>query len=172
MIKFRGTKLAEELQRRIGKVAGRRPAARIVVPEELAWWYFQEFGSTGPYEIVARDGGVLRLPPTADYPHPTFRSSVMHPGVAPKAYVREVLPDIQQMAAKEMTAAFVQSDYDPQAVQDVLMSRVMPDALDRICESMSKELHQTRTAEYPGKLGTAAPEDVFRSSAEIKDTGE
>jgi hypothetical protein len=76
------------------------------------------------------------------------------------------------MAAKEMTAAFVQSDYDPQAVQDVLMSRVMPDALDRICESMSKELHQTRTAEYPGKLGTAAPEDVFRSSAEIKDTGE
>lgn len=171
MFTLKSNKLINRLTALSAALSGRRPAARIVVPEELAWWYYQEFGTVGGYTIAAEDGKFLRLPAAGIHPNPTFRDSVIHPGVSPKSYIRDILPEVYVVAARAATQALMESGYSADAVQSVLMGTVLPEIKERIADSMSRALHQHRTADDPGKLGVEEPAEVFRNSAEIVDTG-
>lgn len=162
------TKLVQHLQDRAQRIAGRNPAARIVVPEDMKWVLVQEHGSIGPYPITPKNADSLRLPPKEDFP--LYHGSVEHPGVSPKKFITAIEQDIQELAGKSSARVLVESQFDPDAVQEALVDQIMPEIKEMIAKSMSDVLHQNRTIDFPGKLGTTTPADAFREKAEIEES--
>lgn len=195
MFNFKSTKLVLNLNNIKQRLAGRKAAARITVTEEVDWWFYQEFGTathfnsdhiqmpqgivqadfpgtTSPdgYTISAKNGGMLRLPITSEYPDEWRGPSVHHPGVSPKAFIRRILPDIQKTSSDAVATALVRGGYNIDAVQEALMTDVMPAILTQICDSMAEQLKDSTDRDTPGKLGAADPASVFRSAATIVDS--
>lgn len=195
MMKFTSTKLISNLEGVRDKLAGRKMSARIVVPPDLDWWFYQEFGTathfdtgsyalppniteatlpstTAPqgYTIPVRYGGLLRLPITVEFPIAWEGQSVHHPGVSPKAFIRSILPDIHQIAVDAVVGALVTNEYSPDAVQDVLMQEVMPAIVTAITDSMSQVLGDAVERDTPGKLGLTSPSAAFESAVTIVDS--
>lgn len=193
--KFTSAKLIANLETVKSKLAGRKVSARITVPAELDWWFYQEFGTathfnqetidlppgvtqaaipgtTAPdgYTIRAQFGKHLRLPITVNFPEPWEGSAVHHPGVSPKAYIRRILPEIHKQSSFLVATALLESGYDPAAVQAALMNEVMPAILADITNSMSEQLGNNIDRDTPGKLGHADPASVFHSAATIVDS--
>lgn len=161
-------------------------SARLVVPEELRWWYFHEFGSatfnekhpTGAYPIVPITAPYLKFPnPEGKYISSemfshfddgfTRRFKVMHPGVRPTHMITLVLDDIRQMAATEIVQAMVSSRYSKDAVRERLVQVVLQQAKQIIVESIEAHLEGQRE---DGKLHGRSAGEVFNDYAVVKDT--
>jgi hypothetical protein len=194
MMTFTSTKLVSTLDSVKSRIAGRKMTARITVPADLDWWFYQEFGTathfnslsielpdgveqaplpsgtSNFYVIQARAGGRIRLPITMMWPEHWEGPEVHHPGVEPKAFIRRILPDIHTMSASALATVLYQSDYDPDAVQQALMTEIMPSILEEIAVSMAESLAYGPDRDTPGKLGGQSPADAFSASASIVDT--
>lgn len=186
-MKLTSLKLVDHLKERARKAAGAKLAAAVTVPDNLSWWYFQEFGTASRseldsphpegYEIHPVNGKGLRLPATEEHPEELAVPYVgppytkLHPGVAPKSFVRSILPEIQQSARLQIMQALIESGLDPSAITDVLVDKIMPDVIEQIAASMERSGLAQRRADGEGKLGDQAPADAFRNEAEIIEKG-
>lgn len=164
MFKLTSLKLVDQLKQKAAEMRGRNLSAAITVPEELKWWYYQEFGTVGPYTIAPRDGEMLKLPEKGDFP--IFHKAVTHPGVRAKHFIKKVEPEIQQMAAHKLAEALSSSGYDPDAAHSALLQDVMPEVVNLISGSMETNLGHSRE---DGKLHGENPADAYRDGAEIVD---
>jgi hypothetical protein len=174
LFKFTGARFADEIRRRREAITGRTLSARIRVPEELIWWYWQEFGTatratdserTAPYPIPGedstskgvafegRDGGLV------------IRHRVWHPGVYPRAFVRMVIDEIVAGAWQDIADDLVHGRLAE--AHEALLSKSLTRAKELIVESMAQQLTGTRP---DGKLGGASASEVFNTQAEIVDT--
>lgn len=139
-------------------------AARIVVPPDMAWWYYQEFGTTGPYPIDPKDPNRwLKLPPKGM--NDIYWKHVEHPGVEPKLYITEIEQEILQVSADLLARGLIEGNYSSAYCAEVLNAQVMPTVRDMIAESMRNHLNASR--EDGGQLKGQEPADVFIANATI-----
>lgn len=165
-----------KIQERRSKWSAGKLGAKIVVPPELEWWYWLEFGTAsrgdagGPsYSITPVDSTYLVFPQEGAT---TFSKGVQHPGVAPRRSVTKVLPNIETDTLQKINAALhAGAADDPALMQDALMSAVMQ-AKALIVDSISVNIPGTRpvNVKYPkqsGKLLGNTAASVFDSAAQI-----
>src|SRR6478752_1499987 len=109
------------LQRRIEAWHGRKIGARIRVPPELSWWYWQEFGtatrgdqpqaSGHTYPIYPVNAKMLSWPGASG--QRVFSHGVpAHPGIPPRRSVTKVLDDIRQETQEGVRAALREGGAD------------------------------------------------------------
>jgi len=173
MFTFTSLRWAKELQRRRQEFAGRRFAARIRVPDALAWWYYQEFGVAHPWIIAPGEKVYLAWPSDRENARNGWfwtKFPVTHYGYPPRRIVQSVLDDICNVAAEQLRTALIGGNFTKQAVRAALLYETMPKALELIVESMRQRLNPSR--DPGGKLavehgGPVEPADVFESEAEI-----
>lgn len=170
---FSSTRFLAALDQRIANVRSRTASARITVPEELIWWYFQEFGTASRatmgtsnpdgYEIVPIHGDFLKFPGKDG--ETVYSKAVHHPGVYPRAFIRRILDDIVNAAMKDVGQALLANGYSFDAVAQALIDYSLPRAKEMIVQSMAEEL--TGTRHYHS--GRSASE-MFAEGAQIVDT--
>lgn len=189
-LQLESLKLTKQLQDKAKQFANRRIAGLLQASDDIAWWYYQEFGtatrfdpgdyngfvppSTAPggYEIHPVNAQAILLPATSAYPQeaiipyigPPF--TALHPGVVPKMFVRRILPQIDEQSTQALASALVHSGYDPQEVKDVLLQDVLPAAKQAIVSSIAESLNQNRP---DGKLEGVDPATTFEAGTTITD---
>src|SRR5438445_444717 len=118
-LSFRSTKLLDELRRRKQEFA--QPIrARIRVPSDLRWWYWQEFGIPHSYPIRPINAKMLVFPDSRTG-GTVVTPYVNHPGLKPRRMVSKVLEPIGQMAARNFVTAMLTSKYQADVVRDALV---------------------------------------------------
>lgn len=172
------SKLSEALAQRRADWQQARLSARVTVPPELKWWYWNEFGT-------AARGDTSRGASGSAYPidpinkellsFPTEEGQVVakhvdHPGIHPHRFVQNSLPGIMDFARVNIKGAFIRSHLEAEAVRIQLMEVVMPEAISEIARFMFFALPGTRMGEYSGLNGQVAS-DVFEREAKIVNTG-
>ena len=160
---FQSTKFAAELQRRLESIAGgpRVMSGLLHVPPELAWWYWQEFGTAGPYDIDPVNAKVL------SWPTPEGRAiahHVKHPGIKPRRFVTDSLPEIRQKMAQDFMAVF--TTFNPELYKQALLTSTLPEAKKIIVSAIEDRLPGTR---IDGKLAGDTAANTFDSAATITD---
>lgn len=159
-------KLEELKQKFMGKVI----SAKITVPDELKWWYYQEHGTAAPYEIDPVNAKALRLPATAAHPEEISVPHVgppytdLHPPIAAKHMVERVKDEIVAHLCAAVTE--VPDHYEPEAYHSALLDNTMPYAVDKIAESFDEQLPGT---EPDGRLSGESAGEAFAAGAEIVD---
>lgn len=166
------------LDKRIKAWEKRSVAFSIHTPPEIAWWYYNEFGTatqatgparkTGRYIIRPRDPiGWLIFPWNGEMVK--FRR-VLHPGtkashftlLAQKAY-RKVIRDAYKKAVEGGGLN------DPEMVKTALLHS-MQQTKELIAESMSRQLQQVPYHdEDGGKLKGRKAHEVYRELAQVVD---
>lgn len=178
MFTVKSKNFLKELRRR-RRAFGARISGRITVPPELSWWYYQEFGtatlselhpSKRWYRIDPVNAKVLSWPDPNEPGGRTFREFTFHPGVRPRAIVRQVLSQIRNGAAQDLEASMLSGGFRPEIVKQRLLDKTMVEALKAIVRSMAVELPGTRPD--GGKLEGQSAADVFESGAQIVDTSQ
>jgi hypothetical protein len=175
----------ERMQERIAKWAQAKMGARIEVPVELEWWYWNEFGTAtkfggapeglpgalnmapaGPdarYPILPVNANMLRFPLNGQI---VLRASVMHPGIKPSRSVSKVIQEIVDNACSAVAAAFRQGGADRPEIVAAAIVATTEQAKELIAQSISSNLTQTRE---DGKLDGRDPGEVFSASATVVD---
>jgi len=168
----------KELRRR-RRAFGPRISGRITVPPDLSWWYYHEFGtatlselhpSKRWYRIDPVNAKMLSWPDPNEPGGRTFRPFTFHPGVRPRAIVRQVLGEIRQGAARDFESSMLAGGFNPEIVRQRLIDKTLVEALKAIVRSMAAELPGTRAD--GGKLEGQSAADVFQNGAQIVDTSE
>lgn len=184
------TKLRSRLMRIANNMRGAQIAARIQVPSDLSWWYWQEFGSAsrqrsdapfpggigGNYTIkpIDRESNgddyasvkVLHWGPEGGG---VFAPSVSHPGIRPRLFVRQAIPQIMRQFGADVAAALKGGAYTENVLKRVLMEQTMPYALALIVSNLETAAPGTR--EDGRLLGNSAAE-TFEEEAEIVDASD
>ncbi len=145
---------------------------RIVVPPDLRYWYWHEFGTatyTGgaPYQIKPVNADYLMWPDPSS-PDGFHRQYMVtaHPGVRPRHMVRKVLDDIGRYTMREVMEALVHGGYKVSALRARLLEVSMPHVKSIIVQSIAQELPGSRT---DGRLeGRTAAQD-FEVRSSVKD---
>jgi hypothetical protein len=175
MIAFKSTRWLKELERRRREFS--RPIkARIIVPPELRWWYFHEYGTALRGETPYASGHTYEIHPIrADWlqwpdenePDGFRRQFVVkaHPGVRATHMIRSVLDDIAQLARTDLMSAMLSGGFRADVVRGRLLEQTMHDAKNIIVASIAQHLHGTRP---DGKLEGRYAHEVFEQKAEIK----
>lgn len=189
---FRGL-FVQQLRERVKKWEGTQaPAARIVVPDELRWWYFNEFGTATKwedpggrvlnarlagvpppihgkqkYQIVPVDAKALAFPVRGTL---VITKLVNHPGIRPSRSVTKALADIERtMKDRVRDALYAGAADDPTRLKEAVQEAA-EQAIQHIAESMSRNLAGAREAVEnggEGKLGGRSAAEVFQSEARI-----
>lgn len=156
-------------------------AARIQVPRELRWWYFQEFGtgeqgesgvaSGHSYPIRATNAPLLIFPWGGVVVQTVY---VEHPGVPPRSSVRKVLSEIRSKAGDGLHKAFKNGAADSPRLLLNSLAATAQSAKGLIARSLHVNVPGTREAgeidgvEYPaGKLKGRTAGDVFWEKAKV-----
>lgn len=156
----------------VGTIAG-----RISVPSNLAWWYFQEFGtatrgdagraSGRPFDIYPVNARALAWEDTNG--GSVVRAYVKnHPGIYPQHFVTSSLQSILNIAASNVQQALRRSPFSVLAIRTSLLEQTMPSAKEVIVEAMSERLPGVR---IKGKLGGQVASDVFNRDSFIRNVG-
>lgn len=162
------TKFLKELQARMASFAGRAVSGVLVVPPELKWWVWLEYGT---------------LPHGIDPHHPpealrwfdaaggaVIRDHVNNPGIRPRAFVRKAMPTISSVMKAAVYAAFLENGFRYTAVR-VAVRDAMNDAKAVVVQSLAQETKTTartdKDARLPGRL--AAQEFAAKSTIEIRE---
>lgn len=177
-VKFSGA-VSRALQSRHAKWSQRKAmGARVVVPPELAWWYYQEFGTAGKNESGEANSSTYTIEPVKGNKLTFMWEGVLtdfgivenHPGVRPAGFVRKALPTIQQEIHRKLGEVLRKDSVDsPEALQSALLHS-MQFAKEEITTSMAAQLGHFQDGDDPafGKLEGRQPEDVFRANATIE----
>lgn len=165
-------------KRRSDWSAAGKIAARIVVPPDLRWWYWQEFGTAigGRTRNVDSTGGasgstysIKPLGPGYPLKWPEGMAwNVNHPGVPSHHFVTRTLPDNLKLAAIKIIAAMDRSQWNVATVRDSLLGEVMPRVKENIVQMISITLTGTRE---DGKLLGQTAADDFDQRANIRNSG-
>jgi hypothetical protein len=129
--------------------------------------------NTAGYPILPKSGKAIRLPGTSQHPEALLvpqvgaEFTVEHPGVPALGLVRTVLEDIHVRAASDIANSLHDGGYNPQTVQQDLLDHTMPQVLKIIVDSIDEKMGREVDRDTPGKLGGAAPAEVFRNAASI-----
>ena len=135
----------------------RRPtvAYKIVVPEDLKWWYWLEFGTagrqdseapfksehSGTYPIDPVNAKMLRIP-NATHPSASdgsrFLFHVDHPGIRPRLIYRGVRDEIISYA-KKVIGGCLQEGVQVASLDLALRNESMPFALTRMGERLAEQ---------------------------------
>lgn len=145
--------------------SGKKIAAKITVPDELIWWYFQEFGTSGPYEILPKDAQALYWP---GLEHPVSKVT-NHPGNTSRHMVTLTLNDNLKGASKFFEQAMRFSKWDFTDVRESLLEDTMPAVKANIVSSIAQTLPGSRS---DGKLHGDIAADVFDRESQIANAGE
>lgn len=168
----------QAMQERSTKWANARIAVRIEVPEELEFWYWDEYGtaSKGDVDHGASGHSYTIVPVTAKglvFPQGgqmTFHSSVEHPGVKPSRSVTKVMPDIRDKAVALIHQAFIDGAADDPEKLHAAVLQAVAAAKDLIVHSMAQNIPGVRAIEpSAGKLGGERAADAFDREAQIVD---
>jgi hypothetical protein len=200
MFTFKSTKLVPKLLELRSQYSGAAVSARIVVPEDMKWWFYQEFGTathfdsatvevppsvqvsdipatTSPegYEIHPVNAKAIRLPgfgagPAQVVPFVGPPWTQVHPGVSPKAFIRKILSTVHAAATAQLAQGLIDGGYEIAGVRATLIDEVMPAIVDAIVESMDAEFTRISDRDTPGKLNFASPGSAFHSAASIVDS--
>ncbi len=146
----------------------------IVIPPELKWVIYQEYGIDHSYEISGPNGiaftgdhGVI-IRPSITHPE----NYVIHPGLEPTHTIgtvnESIMDGLIQAAIRE---AFAESDFDPVAV-NAYMVKYMEVIKQEIKEQMATDLPGTRPPDpsFPnqsGKLRGRTAAEVFDEYAQV-----
>lgn len=148
-------------------------AATIVVPDDMIWWYYNEYGTATKslvnpgiaYDIVPVNANSLAFP-GADG-GTVFAHAVLHPGIKPSKMVEMVREEIRVYVAKAVKEYFTEFDFDPTLVKESLLSTIMPRVKEFITQSFAQQLTGVRV---DGKLGGRSAAEVFDQEATVVDT--
>ena len=153
-----------ELERRAEAVAASEPIiSRIVVSDDLRWWYFQEFGTTRFYPIFPVAAKALSWP--AEGGGKVVVGHVdKHPPLKARHMVSSVLERIEEEIQSSVMQALVSSGYEAQAVQIELRTSLMPRVKSIIAESFEQQLPGVRP---DGKLGGRTAAQAFEDDATV-----
>jgi predicted DNA-binding protein (UPF0278 family) len=184
-VNFKGD-FTQRIQKRIAELAANKsPAARIRVPADMKWWYFQEHGTRGKtsgsngkqYTISAKPGGKLVF--TNSQGVKVFADSVPHYGVKPSRFLTSVLPEIQAEVRRAFREALLKGALDSPADFKAVVLHSVQSAKKLIGDSMRAKLQpngpKPSNSTYPkqsGKLGGQLAADVFERDAIVVDTSE
>lgn len=185
--KFSGTVTAMFERRKAAWSAQKTVGAKLTVPPELAWWYFQEFGTAGQnvtgeqasetYEIHPLPGN-LAAHQSNNPSQLVFmlggelvtRGAVLHhPGVRSAGFVRKAQPIFNQTIHEKLREALNAGAHeDPTKIENVVLQS-MQLIKDEIVDSMAVQLGHFSDGDDPqyGRLKGQKPEDVFKANALI-----
>lgn len=165
-----------QMLQRIRKESSQPIAARIVVPPDLRWWVYQEWGTATRGEAGKASGHAYNIFPVRakmlSWPGAdgsvVFRHSVInHPGIRPRHMVLKALPEIESAVTGELGRVLKETGYDFNAAKVYLLDVIMPKVKQLLVESFERELPGTRV---DGKLGGTSAAEAFNAGAEIVDT--
>ncbi len=156
--------------------------AVLTVPPELAWWYYQEFGTAGlgvpggaEYPIYPRPGNLAAMN-SNNQSQLVFmlggelvnRAAVLHhPGVRAAGFVRKARPIFNDAVHAKLVAALKAGAHeDPTEIEKVVLHS-MQLVKDEIVASMKTQLGHYSDGDDPayGRLEGQKPEDVFKTNA-------
>jgi hypothetical protein len=179
--KFEG-QFAEQIQARIDKWSGAQPlGSRIHVPDEVSWWYWQEYGTGAAGEAPQASGHSYSIDPVVAkelrFPGPggvvTRTRHVDHPGIPARHSVGKVIPEIHAETGRMIREAFESDNAadDLNALQSALHEATQS-ALQTIVESIAEHIPGTRagTDEIPaGRLRGRTAASEFADLATVID---
>jgi hypothetical protein len=152
-------------------------AARIVVPPELSWWYFQEVGVPHGYMIhgTAARQGEIAFPSSGGQVVAPF---VNHPGLKARHMVGSVMPEVRMDAHATLAEYMANGGADNPAGLQLAIMESAGRAKKLIAGSFEQQLPSpprpepdpTYAATQSGKLGGAKAAEVFSALAQVIDT--
>lgn len=153
-------------------------AAKIVVPPEMIWWYWQEFGTAAFAERSPSYPG-YDVPQNTD-PTITLRfqgrdgklvltKHVFTTGVPAKHMVTSIQNDIRVYAFTRIREVLKASNYNPAGLEEALLTDIMVAAKDMITASFADNLSEHADRQF-GRLQGATAADEFAQSATIEST--
>jgi hypothetical protein len=184
ILTIESTRFLKELQRR--RDSFKPVSARLSVPPDLKWWYWQEYGTAISGEPGKASGRTYKIKPInyayLKFPDPegvygshegldkgdgyARRFFVKaHPGVKPTHMIRSVLDEIEQLAKFDIVSALVRGNYETEAVRQHLLSFTMEQVKSIIVRSISQNLLGYRP---DGRLGSKTAAQDFEQRAFIK----
>lgn len=155
----------EELERRIDSVGSERISATITVPDEMQWWYYQEFGTPDSYPIDPVYAKELVFPDPSNEAGPRIHAAhVNHPPIRARHMVSAILTDIEETVQSDFALAAVESGFDGEEIRQTIVYSTMEKVKSMIAESFAQRLPGTRE---DGRLLGQSAAEVFESDAEI-----
>jgi hypothetical protein len=150
---------------------------KIVVPPEMIWWYWQEFGTalyaergTKPgnevgYDVTPINKGALKF---YDRGAGDFRiaAKTFVYGIPPHHMVTDSLPEIEIEMKQSVMQAFREAEYDANKIHEILLTKMMPRIKEIIRQAF--EIKLNLPSRPNGKLDQSAA-DEFEQKAEVKD---
>jgi hypothetical protein len=143
----------------------------LQVPDDLFWWVFLEFGTgryrdenpTGGYEITAINTKMLHFFEAATGKE-RFESSVFMPGIPAFHMITSIYDDILSYQRSFIAQTLIESNYDMEAVKELIVSKMMPKIKEMIIDSFSENLpnHEREL----GRLSVTATQ-AFEEGLEI-----
>lgn len=179
MFTVKGTKFKQQLQSMQARFSGKRISAKLTVPPEMMWWYWQEFGTasfaerdtTAPsgYEVPALanqvEGKYLYFVSRRDgAAH--IRHSVFVLGIPARHMVTLVLPDVEALVKSDTATALKEGSYSFEFLHNYIITKTMPAIKRIIRQSFQDQL--SNTVRETGRLDVTAA-DEFEAQAEIVD---
>lgn len=154
----------QELQERIDSIGG-NISVSLVVPEEMQWWYYQEFGTPSAYDIDPVSAKELVFPDPANPEGPRVHAlHVHHPPIRARHMVSSVLTDIEEAIHSDFAEAATESGFDGEVIRQQIVYTTMERVKSLIAESFSERLPGTRG---DGRLLGQTAAEVFETDAEI-----
>jgi hypothetical protein len=158
-------------------------SARVVVPPELSWWYYQEFGKPVGWDIPKVAGtantktGAVAFPTAGGQ---VIADQVHHPGLRARHIVgnvdRQIREEFQEAVAKFIGSGGMQ---DPEGLRLVVLNATAR-AKELITQSMADQLpgepprppvsDPAYADTQSGKLRGAKAADVYRALAKVIET--
>lgn len=146
---------------------------RIVIPPELIWVYYQEYGTATrgepgkasgvPYDIRPVIGKYLKIP-KQDGGYAFVKEIKDHPGIPARYSIKQVLPEIESYCREQLLKnSIISSNKDA----DKIAKDCAKFAVAKIAESLDRNL---KTSE-DGKLEGRSPGTVFKKLAKIQKKG-
>lgn len=166
----------DKLRARAAAWSGAKVSRKIVVPPELSWWYWQEYGTATrrvpnpgpPFDIKPVDKKVLAFPSDGGF---VFKSSVDdHPGINPQYIVRDSLEEIKKKASSELREVVGKGGLDTPTVVGEALERALEFGIEKIAERMDERIPGSRPPEGEwggGRLKGDTASAVFRQGARV-----
>lgn len=134
--------------------------SKLTVPPEHGWWYWQEFGTAGQ----GNKGGASYQIPGPDHPEPFKilvidgefrRGPVRHFGIRARRPIRDIMPQLVQMAKKSLRASFAEGSLDRPAVMKRSIRNILKETKKEIVKSFAERVPGSRAInpEFPKQSG-------------------
>jgi hypothetical protein len=152
-------------------------AAKIIVPPEMIWWYWQEFGtalyaerspSYPGYDVPSVPDISITLRFEGEDGRTILTKHVFTTGVPAKHMVTSIHDAIRQYAFTRIREVIKATQYNPAGLEQLLLEDIMPRVKDMIRDSFAENLHEHAGRQF-GRL-PIPPEEEFESKATIVNT--